>query len=322
MARADKLGLSSGEASLFLSLRALGAVVVYAGVYAGSLAVLARDPSFAAGESVGALLIFGLLFAGAGWLATRGVVPRPVAVRAPGREMLAITVYLALFAVLVLGWMFTVVRDAVTDGRAEDLAILAVKLVTMVALPAWLFTGFGYSWRELLGLHRFDGKLWRALAIMAVLLLALQLVVGQGPKRLAALTQPAWLIALSAPFALLWMTVEAGLTEELLFRVLLQTRASAWLRSEAAGVVAMSLLFAVVHAPGIVMRGQHVMEGMRAVPDALTAVAYTIAVVSPIGIMFGVLWARTRSLLLLMLLHGWTDLVPNLAPFVQTWTAR
>ncbi len=61
---------------------------------------------------------------------------------------------------------------------------------------------------------------------------------------------------------------------------------------------------------------------MNSAPDPLTAVAYTIAVVSPIGIMFGVLWARTRSLLLLMLLHGWTDLVPNLAPFVQTWTAR
>ena len=213
-------------------------------------------------------------------------------------------------------------RDAVTDGRAEDVAILAVKLVTMVALPAWLFTRFGYAWRELLSLHRFDGKHWRALAIMAVLLLALQLVVGQGPKRLAALTQPTWLIAVAAPVALLWMTVEAGLTEEFLFRVLLQTRLSAWLRSEAAGVVAMALLFAVAHAPGIVMRGQHVMEGMSSPPDPLTAVAYTIAVVSPIGIMFGVLWARTRSLLLLMLLHGWTDLVPNLAPFVQTWTAR
>lgn len=157
---------------------------------------------------------------------------------------------------------------------------------------------------------------------MAVLLLALQLVVGQGPKRLVALTQPTWLIVVAAPVALLWMTVEAGLTEELFFRVLLQTRASAWLRSEAAGVVAMALLFAVAHAPGIVMRGQHLMEGMSSAPDPLTAVAYTIAVVSPIGIMFGVLWARTRSLLLLMLLHGWTDLVPNLAPFVQTWTAR
>ena len=301
------------------SPRALGAVVVYALVYAGSLVVLARNPSFEAGESLGALLIFGILFAFVAWLATVGIVPREMPVRAPGREMLAISGYLALFAVLVLGWLFTVVRNGVLDGRVEEFTILAVKLATMVALPAWLFTRFGYSWRELLGLHRFDGRHWRALAIMAVLLLALQLVVGQGPKRLAALAQPAWLVAVAAPLALLWMTVEAGLTEEFLFRVLLQTRASAWLRSETAGVMLMALLFGVAHAPGIVMRGQHVMEGMSAAPDPLTAVAYTIAVVSPIGIMIGVLWARTRSLLLLVLLHGWADLVPNLAPFVETW---
>ena len=37
------------------------------------------------------------------------------------------------------------------------------------------------------------------------------------------------------------------------------------------------------------------------------------------GLAFGVLWARTRSLLLVALLHGWFDLVPNLAGFVRTW---
>jgi membrane protease YdiL (CAAX protease family) len=35
--------------------------------------------------------------------------------------------------------------------------------------------------------------------------------------------------------------------------------------------------------------------------------------------MFGVLWTRTRSLGLVVLLHGLTDLVPNLAPFARTW---
>ena len=36
-------------------------------------------------------------------------------------------------------------------------------------------------------------------------------------------------------------------------------------------------------------------------------------------LMFGVLWARTRSLALVVLVHGFTDLIPNLAPFVKTW---
>ena len=304
---------------MFVSVRAIAAVAVYVLAYAGSLAVLARDPAFEAGESVGALLLFGILFAGVAWLATRGIVPPAMAVRAPGKEMGAVALYLLFFAVVVLGWLFGVVRDAVAGGKAEDLAMLAIKLLTMVALPGWLFTRLGYSWRELLSLRPFDRRLWRVLLIMAPLLLALQLVAGQGPKRLASLAQPAWVIAVCAPLALVWMTLEAGLTEEFLFRLLLQTRASAWLRSETAGVVTMALLFGVAHAPGIVMRGAHAMEGMSAAPGMLTVIAYTIAVVSPVGIMFGVLWARTRSLLLLVLLHGWTDLVPNLAPFVTTW---
>jgi hypothetical protein len=43
---------------------------------------------------------------------------------------------------------------------------------------------------------------------------------------------------------------------------------------------------------------------MATAPNALTATAYTNAVISPIGILFGVLWARTRSFLLVVLLHG------------------
>ena len=72
-------------------------------------------------------------------------------------------------------------------------------------------------------------------------------------------------------------------------------------------------------APGYVLRGGHVAEGMAIAPDPLTAAAYAVVVVSPIGFLFGVLWARTRSFGLVVLLHGFTDLVPNLASFARTW---
>jgi membrane protease YdiL (CAAX protease family) len=189
----------------------------------------------------------------------------------------------------------------------------------MVALPALLFVRLGYRWRELFALGRFERAHWRALAVMAVALLALQLLVGQGPKRIEELAAPTWVIALAAPLAFAWMTIEAGLTEEFMFRVLLQTRLAAWLRSETAAVVGMSLLFGLAHAPGYVLRDGAHMEAMSGVPSALSAAAYSIAIVSPIGLMFGVLWARTRSLTLVVLLHGWADTVPSLAGFVTTW---
>lgn len=301
------------------SSRAIGAVLLYALAYGGSLVVMSQSPGFEAGESVGVLLIFGLGFSAIAWLATRGIAPRVMPIQAPAREIGAVTLYLALFAVLVLGFGLSALKAALPDGRIQQTVILGLKLATMVALPAWLFTRLGYSWRELLGVQRFDARHWRAFLIMAALLLVLQLTVGRGPGNLAALAEPAWVIAAVVPVALAWLTLEAGLTEEFLFREPVQTRASAWLRSETAGIVAMALLFGLAHAPGYVLRGAHLMEGMSDPPGALTAVAYSIAVVSPIGIMFGVLWARTRSLLLVVLLHGWGDLVPNLAPIVRTW---
>jgi hypothetical protein len=76
---------------------------------------------------------------------------------------------------------------------------------------------------------------------------------GRGPKEIAALPQPAWAIALAAPLALAGTCLEAGLTEEFLFRVAFQTRAAAWLRSEVAGLVAMAVLFGLAHAPGYVL---------------------------------------------------------------------
>ena len=196
----------------------------------------------------------------------------------------------------------------------------------MVLLPALLFLGLGVGIREILppGSAFVGGRReWLALAILCALVLVLQFTVGRGPKQIALLQAEwgwaPWQLALVAPLALAWMTLEAGLTEEFLFRALLQTRLEAWLRNRTAAILAMAVLFGLAHAPGYVLRGGHAAEGMAFAPDPLTATAYAIVVVSPIGFMFGVLWTRTRSLGLVVLLHGFTDLVPNLAPFARTW---
>jgi membrane protease YdiL (CAAX protease family) len=98
---------------------------------------------------------------------------------------------------------------------------------------------------------------------MGALLLLLQLVAGRGPQLIAALPQPAWAIALAAPLALVWMCLEAGLTEEFLFRVALQTRAAAWLRSEVAGIAAMAVLFGLAHVPATCSGAPNLAEFVR-----------------------------------------------------------
>ena len=44
-----------------------------------------------------------------------------------------------------------------------------------------------------------------------------------------------------------------------------------------------------------------------------------IAMLAPLSILFGVIWMRTRSLLLCILLHATVDFLPNLASFVKLW---
>jgi membrane protease YdiL (CAAX protease family) len=288
------------------------AIATYVLLLGLSLARLGPRPGFAAGEAMAGMIVFGLLFSGAALWATRGAGP---AGRGRPGGAAAIAAYLVLFAVGFLGWGSPPRRRA---GRAGAVGRpLAAKLGAMVLFPG------PFSWPgatpPLLRFTRPDRVERQALLVMGALLLLLQLVAGRGPKAIAALPHPAWAIALAAPVALAWMCLEAGLTEEFLFRAAFQTRATAWLRSETAGLVAMAVLFGLAHAPGYVLRGAHAMEGFAQAPDPLTAAAYSIVVVSPIGLAFGVLWARTRSLLLVVFLHGWADLVPNLAEFVRTW---
>jgi membrane protease YdiL (CAAX protease family) len=55
--------------------------------------------------------------------------------------------------------------------------------------------------------------------------------------------------------------------------------------------------------------------------NLLAVVAYAIAVLSPIGLGLGFVWARTRSLLLVVLLHALVDVLPGVPDFAHTWIA-
>ena len=114
----------------------------------------------------------------------------------------------------------------------------------------------------------------------------------------------------------LWLLFDVGLVEEFFFRGLLQERLAAALRSPIAGLVLMALIFGLVHAPGMVLRGAGGVEGLGEHPDALTAAAYTIAVQSVAAFFFGVVWMRTRNLPALMIIHAATDLLSNLPRFL------
>jgi membrane protease YdiL (CAAX protease family) len=49
------------------------------------------------------------------------------------------------------------------------------------------------------------------------------------------------------------------------------------------------------------------------------AVCYSIVITSVAGVFLGVLWARTRNLILVMAVHAAGDWLPNLVPTIKNW---
>lgn len=291
---------------------AASALVVATAAYAGAYAWLLRMPGFGA-EPLFLLGVFGIVFPALAWLLTRrAVADASAARRGTPWPLLA---YLALFALLVLGWGFSALNAAVPEEPTQSVAQLLLKLATMVLVPAWLFLRGGVRLPPALPASR----LWAAFLALSLAFLCFQAVFGRGLATLGQLAPAASTLAWAIPACWLWQTLEAGLCEEFLFRRVLQQKLFEASGSQVAAIAWTSLLFGLAHAPGLYLRGASLMEGI-ADPTPGWAIAYSVVMVAPVGIVFGVIWARTRSLWLLVPLHGTVDLLPNLAPFIRAWT--
>ncbi len=113
------------------------------------------------------------------------------------------------------------------------------------------------------------------------------------------------------PIAYLWLVLEVGLVEEFFFRALIQSRLAAYYKSEMTGMVLSCVVFGLAHAPGLILRGTGSITPVGETPSALMGIGYSIVTLSVTGFCFGIIWIRTRNLLLLMLIHAAVDLLPS-----------
>lgn len=297
---------------------AIAAVLIYAMLWGGSTAYLFAQGNEDWFTGILVLAIFGLALSGLAWLLTRGAEAPPIEVKRPAFESGAILIYLALvYALLFLGYGLTALREAFPEGQSRETAVMGLKLTAHVILPALLLVFLGARLSPLFQAGLTGRKFWRTLIVLGAIILGLLCVISPSLRNVAATGATPATLAWAVPVSFVWVTVEAGLNEEFLFRGVLQTRLSAWFRSAWAGVFVTSLVFGLVHMPGLFLRGGPSVDGWST--DPLQVAAYTIAVLSPIGLLFGLIYARTKSLLLVVLLHGLVDVLPNLADFIRTW---
>jgi CAAX protease family protein len=299
-----------------LSRSGLRAVVGYFAAWGASTAYIAVSGGDWIFPFV-SLAIFGLALGAAIWFLTRKMEAPAVPVANPKRESLGLLAYLLVYAVLLIGIWLGSIKQAIPPGQTQDVAVLAYKLLIHVGAPAAIILLLGGTLRPLLdsGLQR--RRFWPALIVLSGLMFALLAVVSPSLKEIGALgIGPAaallWVLASWA-----WMSIEAGLCEEFMFRACIQSRLTAWFRSPAAAIAVTSVLFGLSHWPGLYLRGGPGTDGWST--DPIQVAAFTIATLSPLAVSLGLLWARSRSLLLIVLVHGAIDALPNTADLVRIW---
>ena len=304
-----------------MKLQAWVAFALYVVVYAAAAFHLSQTGHYPLEEAITILVILGLAFPALSWLVTIGTRPMDVVVKQPASQTLVAVMLIVLFgAYLVYGrtWADGLAPDAAHGGN--DLGhlvwVLALKLLAMVMLPFLVLQAFfrlslrdfGLSGESL---RRLAGRDGLTVIVVGGAFCAFQYFAGSAAAPFREGKYATEALQAGLPFAFAWLVLEVGLTEEFLFRAVLQERLSAFLRSDIAGMVLMALVFGLVHAPGIVLRGAGVAEGLGPNPDLLSAMAYTVVVHSVAALVFAVVWLRTRNLLAVMLIHAATDLLSN-----------
>lgn len=296
--------------------RALAYLALYAAAWGAAVAYLylrQADWTF----PLVSLAVFGVAFSALAWVLTRKAKPPTVTVSRPRLELTAVLIFLAVYAVGFLGWGMGTLKEALPEGQTRELVVLGAKLAVHVAAPALLLALLGAKLAPLFSTGLARKGFWPTVIVMGVLFIALLSVVSPSLKQISDLHPPLAVLAWAAPAAFVWIALEAGLCEEFLFRAVLQTRLAAVLRSETGAVVLGALVFALAHVPGLYLRGAPGEDGYST--DLFQVVAYTIGALSPVALMLGVIWARTRSLLLVVLLHAAIDVLPILPEFLTTW---
>jgi uncharacterized protein len=304
------------------------AVILSALLYLAAALVLWFHQNLEIGEALVEFVLFGAAFPAVAWLATRHTKQLDVAPPPDSREAwlaLGLVVLLAIYLINGPQLIDQLLPHAwIGSARIHFFVVIAKKLIVFVAVPFALYRFlFGHHLRDfgiqIPGLRAITRSHLPVVLTVGGGLLFFQYFLGSAAAPLRQGKFSAHQLLVGLPLCFIWLTVEVGLVEEFFFRAVVQSRFAAWLKSEIGGVALMSLIFGLAHAPGMIFRHAGEVEGLGPNPNALDAIAYSIVTLAVSGILFGVLWARTKNLAALICIHAAGDLLPNFSDFVRTW---
>lgn len=164
----------------------------------------------------------------------------------------------------------------------------------------------------------FSGRNIIILILFSLFSVIFQLLFSKGGERFLSENYQFSDYLIGIPLTFLYLVVDVGLVEEFFFRGILAARIGTLTKSNAGGVLISSIIFGLIHAPGLFLRGAE-SEGIEEALPFIFFLLYTLVFMAAGGIFLGILYNRTRSLLLVIILHSVLDLIPNFNEFVEIW---
>lgn len=258
--------------------------------------------SFTPGSLWSALLLgIGIvLLSGMVLVVTRGQMPASLDIVRPRAELGTALIWYGLILLLA----------AFTNARGIELVNQFTNWFFLVIAPVGLLTltrRHGLAWRATLRSAGFTRQQLTTALKLALwvggLLVPVLYFLGERQRaaiQMAFKDPSGAALAFSASFLLAVTTV--GFVEELFFRGLLQSRLAACLGSEWRGVLGASLLFGLFHLPMYFFSPFEPTQG-----NLVWALASVITEQAIVGVLLGVLWARTHNLVAPVLVHAFID---------------
>lgn len=209
-----------------------------------------------------------------------------------------------------------------SDEQVFTIIVFIKKFLFFVIVPFILYRASGFSLKDFgltgTSLKFFNKKALIIFLIFSAAAILFQYFFSESNKKLQEGHFTVSQLSIGMPLVFIYLVFDAGLIEEFFFRGLLQSRLSVMLKSSTGAIIISALIFGLVHAPGLYLRGAE-SEGVSEQLPLMFWGAYCIVYMSVAGIFLGIIYSKTKNLWLLMAIHAMVDLLPNAGDFIKTW---
>lgn len=300
--------------------------IIYLIIYSIATAILVKIFHESIKDILTVFFSLGIVFPLAAWYFTKDIFNRKLEKPALQKETWIVVILIAWVVLYISygsGFIDRLIpKNILQDQRIHAFIILIKKLLVFVVIPFLIYRLAGLSLKDF-GLRIkpkeiFTRKNLLLFIALSVLITVFQFYFSNGGRNFRQGHFSAIELIAGFPLLLIWLFIEVGLVEEFFFRGLLQSRLAVLLKSPAGGIVISGLIFGLVHAPGLYLRGAE-SEGIDGHLPFHFFAAYSIVYMSIAGIFLGIIYHKTKNLWLVMALHAVIDLVPNFPDFINTW---